>query len=223
MLRGFWRSRRWHRPLAIIFLLLLLLYGVDGRIRPMITTIAGNQARVFATHAIQRSVVEELEDYTVSYVDLVQVKIDREERVTSLQTDAVRLNLLQAKLTTAASERLEKLDSQQIRIPIGTLIGWQPLSGRGTRIPFRIIPAGFVSSELQHRFEEAGINQTRHQIMLLLHANIIAVLPGFSSATEVTSEILLAETVIVGIPPQEYTNVEGANEKTFDIVGNYAD
>ena len=84
------------------------------------------------------------------------------------------------------------------------------------------MPAGYVRSSLSHRFDAAGINQTRHQIMLRLDASIIAVLPGYTTSTEVSTDFLLAETVIVGTSPDSFTQVLTGDDQSIDqLIADY--
>ena len=209
------------RVVAIFGVILTLFTAADKHIRPMIKTMAASQAKVFATRAINKAVNEQLASGEIPYDSLVKVSLDNNGKVTSVQTDMVKLNLLKSAMTNAASEQLNLLQSQTVRIPIGTLLGLQILSGRGPRVEFKIVPAGFVNSQLTHRFDTAGINQTRHQIVLELIANISAVLPGYSAASQVTSSLILAETVIVGVSPEAFTQVITEQTEPENIIADY--
>ncbi|MFV0497811.1 MAG: sporulation protein YunB [Candidatus Fimivivens sp.] len=227
MFRRFWprRTLRSHaikiRLLVFVFVIFGLLAVVDSQIRPMIESMAAYQAKVYATRVINESIGEQLTGNTVSYDALVKVTSDRSGRVTSVQTDMVRLNMLKAAMTDTASQQLALLQSQTIRIPLGTLLGWQIFSGRGPKIEFKIVPAGFVQSQLNHRFDSAGINQTRHQIVMQLNANILAILPGYTAVSEVSSSLILAETVIVGVSPESFTQVLTKNDDTAGLIADY--
>ena len=209
------------RHIALIIIMITLFSAIDHHIRPMIKTMAASQAKVFATRAINQAVNEQLALGEIPYDSLVKVTLDNNGKVTSVQTDMVKLNLLKSSMTNAASEQLTLLQSQTVRIPLGTLLGMQILSGRGPRIEFKIVPAGFVNSQLVHRFDTAGINQTRHQIVLELIANISAVLPGYSAASQVTSSLILAETVIVGVSPEAFTQVITEQTDPANIIADY--
>ena len=66
-----------------------------------------------------------------------------------------------------------------------------------------------TEQQLQRRFRihktAAGINQTRHQILLSVDVYTSILLPGFTASTKVSNEIAVAETVIVGSVPETYT------------------
>ena len=64
---------------------------------------------------------------------------------------------------------------------------------------------GTSSAQLQNQFISAGINQTRHQILLDIDVYVSILLPGFTTATKVSNSFNVAETVIVGSVPNSYT------------------
>jgi len=79
------------------------------------------------------------------------------------------------------------------------------LAGRGPRIRVRMESIGSSSAEFQNQFETGGINQTRHQIILELNVSVSILLPGFTTTTNVSNAVTVAETVIVGSVPESYT------------------
>ena len=218
-------GRRYGARLRAAFFLLLLLgccAAVDAHIRPVIQSMAAYQAKVYATRILNEAVEAQLAGESPSYRELVSLSTGEDGKINAVQTDVVRLNLLKAALTNAATDRLEELEQQTVLVPLGTLLGWQVLSGRGPLVEFRLVPAGYVRSSLSHRFDAAGINQTRHQIMLRLDASIIAVLPGYTTSTEVSTDFLLAETVIVGTSPDSFTQVLTGDDQSIDqLIADY--
>ena len=218
-------GRRYGARLRAAFFLLLLLgccAAVDAHIRPVIQSMAAYQAKVYATRILNEAVEAQLAGESPSYRELVSLSTGDDGKINAVQTDVVRLNLLKAALTNAATDRLEELEQQTVLVPLGTLLGWQVLSGCGPLVEFRLVPAGYVRSSLSHRFDAAGINQTRHQIMLRLDASIIAVLPGYTTSTEVSTDFLLAETVIVGTSPDSFTQVLTGDDQSIDqLIADY--
>lgn len=218
------RHRKGNQLLLVLLAWVTILAGsvllIDMRLRPLIKKVAGNQARVYATKAINNSIAaamlgSELRPST----DLIHISYDDTGKVTAVQTDTGTLNLLAAEITDEVSRRISQLQEQSIQIPVGTLLGHQLVSGRGPRILFKIIPVGFVETKLVQRFESAGINQTRHQIILEITSNITAVLPGYSTYSSATASVTLADTVIVGVSPQSYTKVITGDTSGMDLAG----
>ena len=81
---------------------------------------------------------------------------------------------------------------------------------------------GSVNASFASEFTSAGINQTRHRILINTSVYISVMLPTGSAGTEVISEAVIAETVIVGDVPDSYTNIEDNESELLDKINNYA-
>ena len=93
--------------------------------------------------------------------------------------------------------------------------------GRGPLIPLKITLAGTVITELQSQFLSAGINQTKHELTLSVKARIFIRMPGYYTTAEITTNFLVAETVIVGEVPDAFTNVVTPNNDLPNIIMDY--
>ena len=68
--------------------------------------------------------------------------------------------------------------------------------------------AGNIETNIDSEFTSVGINQTRHRIYLDLKC-VVGILTPFKTINkEVSSKVLLTETVIVGDVPSTYYNYD---------------
>ena len=223
------RGRRYLDPKQILFykscfvfmMLLITVILVDSRIRPVIKTMSSYQAQVYATQVINDAVLEELTREGVTYGDLVTLTRNEKGEVTAIQTDMTALNRMRANITNTVLYHVANLENQDITIPIGSLTGVQILSGRGPKVKFHVMPAGYLLTDYENRFDSAGINQTRHQILLNMTMNVTAIVPGYSVTTEVKTSYCLAETVIVGYVPQSFTEVTGDDRSNLSKIFDF--
>ena len=63
-------------------------------------------------------------------------------------------------------------------------------------------------TDYKNELISAGINQTRHQIKLEVVVDIDILVPWDTMSTQVVSEALIAETIIVGKVPETYVDTE---------------
>ena len=197
------------RLLILLAGLLASAFLLDLRIRPYIQSISSYQAQIYGTRVINDAIYEELASENIRYDNLVTLTQNGQGQITSLQTDMVALGRLRGRVTEAVIQEIDEMEEQQIAIALGTLSGVQLLSGRGPDVHLRVEPAGYLTSEVENRFESAGINQTCHQIMLLLDMRVMAIIPGYTTSTEIHTEYCLAETVIVGTVPDTLLTLSG--------------
>lgn len=209
--KGKRRKLKWSVRLCLYMLLTILgILASDLKVRPLIQTFAAYQARAAATRAINEAVEEVLQQENILYSDLVTLRENSQGDIRAIETRVIEFNLLRAKLTRAVDNKLLAKEEQIISIPAGTLLGGSLLSGRGPRVTFKVIPAGYVHTELENVFSSAGINQTLHQIMLHISAEITAVIPGYSITTMTKLDFCVAETVIVGAVPELFAGRNGS-------------
>ena len=114
-------------------------------------------------------------------------------------------NHLQAEILDTVLTRISQVPTGDLSIPIGSLTGSALLAGRGPRISVRMESVGSSEANFRNAFTSAGINQTKHQIILTVDVSVSILLPGFRTATKVSNSFIVAETVIVGTVPDTYT------------------
>ena len=71
----------------------------------------------------------------------------------------------------------------------------------GPKINVDITQIGNITSSYESVFESAGINQTRHKIYLNVDMKMKLIVPLNSRDVEISSQIPIAETIIVGKIP----------------------
>ncbi|MEF9983072.1 MAG: sporulation protein YunB [Oscillospiraceae bacterium] len=196
---------------------------IDFQIRPIIKTMSAYQARVFSGKVINDAISNQLLEKNITYDKIISITLNEKGNVSSVQTDIVTLNRLRTDIINSVIESIDEISEQDIEIPIGTLTGVQLFSGRGPKVNFKIKPTGFIETSLKNKFDSAGINQTRHQIMLNINLTVTAIIPGYTTTTEVSSNFCLAETIIVGAVPEAFTEVLDSQDVTGKIFDYGAD
>lgn len=207
--------------LTFIAIMLLTVALVDLRIRPVVETAIAYQAKIFSFGIINAAVMKEMADETVGYADMVRLTRDNKGQVTAVETDIVAVNRLKSRIASTVADRLGEQGNKALNIPIGTLLGSQLTAGRGPMVSVKIIPMGYVQSELYNDFTTAGINQTLHKVMMKTTVRMVAVMPGYNVETESSTSICIAETVIVGSVPEGFTVINGDDSSNISKMNDY--
>jgi len=206
---------RRRRPFQLFFIwMLILLLGagiiwVDRSLRAAILRIAEVEVVQLATQAIYESVQKEIWDRNLQYQDFVQIHKDDRGRVVFMQANTVKVTRLAAEITLAAQARLQQLKGQTLSLPLGILTGTQLLANQGPRVKVTIVPMGTVQVNVRDKFEPAGINQTRHRIWLDFDTRVRIVIPTMTAQAQIPTQVLLAESIIVGEVPETFVNISG--------------
>lgn len=143
------------------------------------------------------------EDYGYDY--FVELEHGEDGMVTAVQTNMARINAFSSELL---SDIVHAADGGELSlsIPIGNVLGSSLLLGKGPEIPVDITMLTSSHVDFKNELTAAGINQTKHQIKLDVVIDIDVIMPWQTVSTQVVSEILIAETVLLGDVPQTYLN-----------------
>ena len=217
-MRGY---RYYRRPLTrraaarlLLTLALLVLIGmlaVAGiQMKQLLTKLAVTRVTNTVNRIVTQAVNETIDSGEIRYDDLISFEKDNEGRITAVKSNMPEFNRLQSKILNVILERISEVSTRDLSIPLGSLTGASLLAGRGPLVSVRMQSVGSSTAHLENRFVSAGINQTKHQIFLDVDVSVAILLPGFSTATQVSNAFTVAETVIVGTVPETYTYFSSA-------------
>lgn len=229
-IRRLFRRRGYKSPkssrLVFLFIIIFLSAAVLGssfKITPIVQTLGMSKAQQIGTRVIYESVNGMLDNSNIDYNDFVLFEKDNDGKITALKTNVGSINRIKSVLSIEILEKLAMVDTAKIGIPLGNIVNTELLSGRGPRIPIKLIPVGSVIIDVKNEFTSAGINQTRHQIFLDVTVHMTVILPGKNISTSANATVTVAETIIVGNVPQSYTYVTGDDSSTLEKINNYTD
>ena len=187
-------------------LLILLLMLLERNLTRVVLTLASAKAEVLAVQALNQA-AEALIAEGVSYDSLVHVTLGEDGSVRLLQANTAGMNSLASRASLTAQARLEALQDQTVSVPLGSALGITLLAGTGPRIRVHMLPVGAVVTAYETEFTSAGINQTRHRVLLTMRAQVQLVLPTGASGVEAVTQVAVAESIIVGQVPDSFVNV----------------
>ena len=198
------RAKRW----AALLLALPLAAGIvlfAAHLHRIFLEYAINECEDNALMEIGSLMEDEVYAHPERYASLVQLDYDSERHVTALRTDVVAIGRIKSRLVNGLYDRLDEFEQTVIEVPLGSVLAPHFFSGRGPSLHFGLAGLTQMEAEFVSSFSAAGINQTRHEIRLVVDVYVSVLLPGFSTVTKVTNRCAVAETVIVGSVPDTYT------------------
>jgi sporulation protein YunB len=207
-------KKRHPLALAAVAALALLALGwwyLDGNLTRVVLSLADARARSLAVQILNASVEETLAS-GVEYGQLMHVSTGADGNVRLIQANTVEMNRLASHVTLLAQKKLEELEDQSISVPLGSALGLTIFAGSGPRIRVQILPVGAVIPRFDTEFQTAGINQTRHKLLLTLTATVRLVIPTGAAVMEATTQMAVAESIIVGQVPQSFVDLNGDSE-----------
>ena len=206
------RRRFFRRALLLLLLLLALFLLIDRNFRPLVFSLAEARSAAMASQVLSGALAEAIED-GVTYEDLMNVKMDQSGQVALLSANTMAMNRLATRAGDAALRRLNNMSSERVTVPLGAVLGTTLFSGSGPGVPVSIVPIGSIFTDFATEFEACGINQTRHKVYLQVTANIRIVIPTGAKTTQVSANMLVAESIIVGRVPESFVGYDLTEEE----------
>ena len=186
------------QKVAIWLCIILILFFVCAalvvvRIQPMAARLTESRT----TNRVNRIVADAVSDAVASgQVDcsnLITFEKDSSGKVTALRSNMSEFNRLQSLISDTVLDRLSEMTSSDLSIPLGTLTGSNLLAGRGPHIRVRTQSVGSATARLRNALTAAGINQTKHQVLLDVEVYVTVLLPGFATSVQVNNELCVGK------------------------------
>lgn len=206
------RNRRKLKIKTILRLCLILFIALISaailRIRQTFMEYATNICEDSAMQEINRLMQEKVFSDSRTYADMVTLERDNENRVTALRTDVIRIGSIKAQLINNLFERLAPLEHMMLPVPLGTIFAPHFFTGAGPSIEIGMAGLTQVSADFISAFSAAGINQTRHNIIIEVRAGFRILTPLGGEEREVVTSYPVTDTVIVGTVPEQYVYID---------------
>lgn len=203
--------RRKHRsrlPIAILCILMLciLLTGAY-HLKSLTTQIAVSDAADAVTATVNRVVCELIDPNAYDLEYFVSFQRDDSGSVTAVSGNMTHINALSAEILSRVIASTDA-GSMTVDIPFGSLLGSNLLMGKGPDIAVEVILLTSSSVDFKSKVESCGINQTSYQLFLEIQMDVDVIVPWGAESASIITEVLIADTILVGKVPETYFNVE---------------
>ena len=201
------RAVRWIAVVLMITMAVLLLFR--HRYNEPVRSLAKTQIMNATSDLINDAIDRQIEAGDIHYDRIVYFEKDLNGRITALKTNMSEVNRLKTRTLNIINDEILALDTSQIGIPLGSLFLPEMFSGQGPSIPVEIISIRNSDASFSSNFTQAGINQTLHQLSMSVLVDVSVLVLGETAAFTVTSEVVVAETIIVGDVPDTFLQAGG--------------
>ncbi len=196
----------------IIILLIVVIVGIvlfRVRFNDAIRALAQTQVTNTTSDLINDAIDRQIEDGTIQYDRMVYFEKDLDGRITALKTNMSEVNRLKTNILNLINDEILALSTDDLGVPLGNLFLPEFLSGRGPEIPVQILSIRNSDASFSSNFTQAGINQTLQQINMQVSVDVTVLVLGQTDSFTVSSQVIVAETIIVGDVPNTYFQTGG--------------
>lgn len=204
---------------GVIRLLLFLFIGAiaafflfRSQYYDVIRTLAQTQVKNATSDLINDAIDRQIRDGSVRYDRMVYFEKDLDGKITALKSNMSEVNRLKTSLLNIINDEILAMDSHHLGIPLGNLIFPEFFSDKGPVIPVEILSIRNSEANFFSEFSQAGINQTLQKLSMQISVDVVVLVLGKVDHFTISSQVVIAETVIVGQVPDMFLQTGGIYE-----------
>ena len=203
----------------IVWLFIFLLIGTIvcfvlflGKYHEVIGSLVQTQVKNATSDLINDAIDRQISEGTIQYDRMVYFEKDLDGRITALKTNMSEVNRLKTDLLNLINDEILAMDSDHLGIPIGSLLVPEFFAGKGPSIPVQILTIRNSEADFFSEFSQAGINQTLQKLNMQVSVDVSVLVLGKVDDFTISSQVVIAETVIVGQVPEMFLQTGGIYE-----------
>ena len=203
--------RHINRLLIVWVLILALVIAIVVGLRraeSVINLVAEHHAINLATRLIHEAVDEIILKHDYAYADFVSMQTDDAGQVQSLTVNSKTTNQLKAEVALAVEKKISSMTSTSVQVPYAAFVSDDASVGSGPRIDLELAPIGYCVVDFENSFTTVGINQTKHQVDIVIKVNFAMLMAFAGGGVAVETRLPVAQTVIVGTVPNSYLQIQ---------------
>lgn len=193
--------------------IIAILIMAENQLGPVVEAKAVQKVNNLALAELAESINRQIAVYKEAgnYQSLMHIERDHEGRIVLMAADTLLINSLVTALIVDIEDNMNELAEQEIQIPLMAVTGSKLFSSIGPDLPVRITGIATPQIYLEDSFVAAGINQIKHSIYIEAEVKLQVTVPFNQDITTISTEVLLAEGIIIGNIPDTFVQFDTSN------------
>lgn len=216
---------------TVILLSFLFIHYYNKRISNKIISIAQIKINEYSNDIIMDSFNKQiLDEYEIN--NIIKISKNKSDEIIAVDFDLKKAYLVSMNVSKNIRDSLNNLEKQNLKeefldyyqkdgfvllLPIGLASKNIYFSNLGPRIPVRIKFVGNLTTGLQTKIKEYGVNNSLIEVYLKVSLNEEIIVPYSSKKINNSCEILLSSQVIEGIVPSIYNGLLEKNSSLINV------
>lgn len=194
---------------AVVLIAIIALIFFRIKYHETIRSLAETQLKNTTSDLINDAIDAQIDIGNIQYDRIVYFEKDLNGKITALKTNMSEVNRLKTSILNIINDEILAMDTTDLGIPLGSLVLPEIMSGKGPHIPIQIMSISNSDAAFDSYFTEAGINQTLQKLTMTISVDVSILVLGRTENFTVTSEVVVAETIIVGQVPDTFFQTGG--------------
>lgn len=187
-------------------LMIILSSYFEVLIIPYEKKYISKEARGVALKLINEAYNETIDYYNFTYNDFANLNFNNNE-LESITLNSINVNDFKSCFTTKIQEKLDIENIYSVHLPLGSFTNINQLAGIGPDIELSFRLTGVVDCNIKNVFKSAGVNQTIHNIIFVVNANMNTISADYTNEIDYSTKFEITQTIITGDVPQSYINI----------------
>ncbi len=216
---------------TVILLSFLFIHYYNKRISNKIISIAQIKINEYSNDIIMDSFNKQiLDEHEIN--NIIKISKNKSDEIIAVDFDLKKAYLVSMNVSKNIRDSLNNLEKQNLKeefldyyqkdgfvllLPIGLASKNIYFSNLGPRIPVRIKFVGNLTTGLQTKIKEYGVNNSLIEVYLKVSLNEEIIVPYSSKKINNSCEILLSSQVIEGIVPSIYNGLLEKNSSLINV------
>ncbi len=216
---------------TVILLSFLFIHYYNKRISNKIISIAQIKINEYSNDIIMDSFNKQiLDEHEIN--NIIKISKNKSDEIIAVDFDLNKAYLVSMNVSKNIRDSLNNLEKQNLKeefldyyqkdgfvllLPIGLASKNIYFSNLGPRIPVRIKFVGNLTTGLQTKIKEYGVNNSLIEVYLKVSLNEEIIVPYSSKKINNSCEILLSSQVIEGIVPSIYNGLLEKNSSLINV------
>ena len=195
--------------IAIVVIAMIALVFFRIKYHETICSLAETQVKNSTSDLINDAIDAQIDKGNIQYDRIVYFEKDLNGKITALKTNMSEVNRLKTSILNIINDEILAMDTTDLGIPLGSLVLPEVMSGRGPQIPIQVMSISNSDAGFESYFTQAGINQTLQKLTMTICVDVSILVLGRTESFTVSSEVVVAETIIVGQVPDTFFQTGG--------------
>ena len=197
------RTKAWFVLFFVVLFITILFVYLTSVVNPIIVEASEAKIKSVTQDTLNNSVLDAINDENI-YEKLISYSYGADNKISLITVNSHQANILARSISIHAQDMLDKTTKAGVDVHLGAFTGLAAFATLGPTITFNLSPIGAVAVKFKSEFTSAGINQTLHKLFISVDSSVYVILPTASPKIDASTEVLIAECVLIGEVPDTY-------------------
>ncbi|NLC68934.1 MAG: sporulation protein YunB [Clostridiaceae bacterium] len=201
--KGRMHTYRTYFLITSMIIIFFILASYAGRVYiPYIDEFSEYRIKSVLNGAIYDVIRKNLSSGGIDFSEMATVNRNDDGSIAAITMNSVKIGEISARISREIQGAIDSAGKIKIKVPLGAMLGRTMFYNMGPCINIVLRQHGNIETDFLSEFTEAGMNQVKHSIYLVVKVNFGASVAFIRKRYDMATTVPLVETIIAGKVPQ---------------------